>query len=87
MSKEPDRRPCPGCKRTTTDHAEARYIYPGAYDRQGKYAAATSYDVEIGFWRCGACIGPDTRAWRELGRPASTKRAPDFLLLTLGGTS
>jgi hypothetical protein len=64
----------------TNDYADARYTYPGALTQGGKYAKATSADVAVDHWRCGACIGRDTRAWRELGRPASTRRPPDVVL-------
>lgn len=74
-TREPDRRPCPGCKRTTTDHAEYRYRYPGELEA-GEWAIACPTDVAFGFFRCGGCIGRDTRAWQELGRPVGTSKPP-----------
>lgn len=83
MSRPHDLRPCPGCRLMTSDHGQNRFRYPGTETEGGKYATADERDIRLNFWRCGACIGPATRAWRELGRPASTRRAPDGLLLSL----
>lgn len=80
MTRPHDLRPCPGCRLLTSDYGDMRYRYPGTETEGGKYAKADQCDVEQGFWRCGACVGKDTRAWRELGRPASTRRPADFLL-------
>lgn len=63
-TREPDRRPCPGCERTTTDHAEFRYRYPGELEG-GQWALAGPTDVSFGFWRCGPCT---IREWHEAQR-------------------
>jgi len=80
-----DLRPCPDCGLMTTDYREERYAFPGELEgKEGKrWRRAALDDVTGNRWRCGACIGPATRAWRELGRPASARRPPDGLLLRL----
>lgn len=69
-----DLRPCPGCERMTSDRTEWRYRYPGELEA-GEWALASQTEVVFGFWRCGACLGKATRAWRQLGRPVGSTRA------------